>query len=85
MHRLETSTTQADAAWEYLLSKDKSFSKPINEVTPFNLKAINLSGPHPKPKIILAKNERKTATVKEKALTIKEKLSKKISALFVGF
>lgn len=85
MHRLETSTTQVNAAWEYLLSKGRSFSKPVNEVTPFNLKAINLSGPHPKPKIILAKNERKAATVKEKILAAKEKLSKKISALFVGF
>ena len=85
MHRLETSTTQANAAWEYLRYKGKSFFSKVNEVTPFNLKAINLSGPHPKPKIILAKNERKNATVKEKVLTVKEKLSKKISALFIGF
>lgn len=85
MHRLETSTTQADAAWEYLLSKGKSFSKPVKEVTPFNLKAINLNRSHPKPKIILAKNERKPAKVKEKFLTVKEKLSRKISALFIGF
>lgn len=70
MHRLETSTTQADAAWEYLLSKGKSFSKSVNEITPLNLRYVNLK----KPKINLVKNK-----------PIKEKISKKISALFIGF
>lgn len=70
MHRLETSTTQANAAWEYLLSKGESFSKSVNEITPLNLRHINLK----KPKINLVKNE-----------PIKEKISKKISALFIGF
>jgi hypothetical protein len=70
MHRLETSTTQADAAWAYLLDKSKSFSKPVNEITALNLRHVNLK----KPKITLVKNE-----------SIKEKVSRKISALFVGF
>lgn len=69
-YRLETSTTQANAAWAYLLDKSKSFSKPVNEITPLNLRHVNLK----KPKINLVKNE-----------PIKEKLSRKISALFVGF
>jgi len=73
-YRLETSTTQADAAWAYLLDKSRSFSKPVNEITPLNLRHVNLKGPHPRPKINLVKNE-----------PIKQKLSKKISALFVGF
>lgn len=70
MHRLETSTTQANAAWEYLLHTGKSFSKPVNEITPLNLRHVNLK----KPKITLVKNE-----------SIKEKVSRKISALFVRF
>jgi hypothetical protein len=70
MHRLETSTTQANAAWAYLLDKSKSFSKPVNEITALNLRHVNLK----KPKITLVKNE-----------SIKEKVSRKISALFVGF
>ena len=70
MHRLETSTTQADAAWAYLLDKSKSFSKPVNEITALNLRHVNLK----KTKITLVKNE-----------SIKEKVSRKISALFVGF
>jgi hypothetical protein len=70
MHRLETSVTQANAAWEYLLHTGKSFSKPVNEITPLNLRHVNLK----KPKITLVKNE-----------SIKEKVSRKISALFVRF
>lgn len=69
-YRLETSTTQANAAWAYLLDKSKSFSKPVNEITALNLRHVNLK----KPKITLVKNE-----------SIKEKVSRKISALFVGF
>jgi hypothetical protein len=50
MHRLETSTTQADAAWAYLLDKSKSFSKPVNEINTLNLRKVKLGKNRPVPK-----------------------------------
>lgn len=75
MHRLETSTTQVNAAWEYLLRNGKSFSKPVNEISAFNLREITFRPPPPKPTpLIRAKNTLKTFFFKQK-----------LSEIFAGF
>jgi hypothetical protein len=50
MQRIETSTTQVNAAWEYLLGKGKSFSKPVNEINTLNLRKVKLGKNRPVPK-----------------------------------
>lgn len=78
-YRVETSTTQANAAWEYLLSKGKSFSKPVKEINAFNLRRITFRPPPPKPApLIRAKN-----TLKE--IPILEWAKNKVSEIFAGF
>lgn len=74
-YRLETSVTQANAAWEYLLHTGKSFSKPVNEITPLNLRLLKLKGPRPQKQIKIVSNQ----IIKKKVKTISEK----ISSLFV--
>ena len=79
MHRLETSTTQVNAAWEYLLSKGKSFSKPVNEINAFNLRKITFRPPPPKPTpLIRVKNTLKT-------IPLKDRVTQRLSEIFAGF
>jgi hypothetical protein len=77
-YRLESSTTQVNAAWEYLLSKGKSFSKPVNEINAFNLRKITFR-PLPKPTpLIRAKNTLKT-------IPLKNRVMQRLSEIFPSF
>lgn len=73
MHRLETSTTQVNAAWDYLLENKKSFSTPVKEINAFNLRQIVFRQQQPKPTPkIRVKNTVKIASLKER---VKQKIS----------
>lgn len=43
MIRLETSTTQVNAALDYLLAKGANISGPVREINHFNLKKADLT------------------------------------------
>ena len=78
-YRLESSTTQVNAAWEYLLSKSKSFSKPVNEINAFNMRKITFRPPPPKPApLIRVKNTLKT-------IPLKDRVTQRLSEIFAGF
>jgi argininosuccinate lyase len=88
MYRLETSTTSANAAWQYLLENGVSFDSPVKQIASRALQKANLKRPLSKEEIKTVnrfKNVRKKDIenfVSEKMILLKKKfasLKKKFS------
>lgn len=85
MHRLESSTTSVNAAWQYLLENGVAFDKPVKQITSRALQKASfkpLPPPETKVKFFIAGNAKRQAgeflaLVKEKAQGLLKKLPRR--------